>query len=69
MIHYDFEKENYKVCPVCGKTIDYHVDGFIHYEKENIWICRDHTTKETERALGRSLTKDEKNWVEHNINY
>ena len=37
--------------------------------KKIYWICRDHTTKETERALGRPLTKDEKNWVEHTINY
>ena len=67
--NYDYNKENYKVCPVCGTTIDYHIHGFIHYWKENVWICRDHTTEETEEALGRKLTENEKNWFEHNINY
>ena len=57
---YDYNKENFKVCPVCGKTIDYHIDGFIRYKKENLWVCRDHTIKETELALGRTLTKKER---------
>jgi len=43
---YDYEKENLKICPVCNKTIDYHIDGFYHDEVLNIWICRDHTLKE-----------------------
>jgi hypothetical protein len=63
---YDHNKENYKVCPVCGKIIDYHIHGFIRYIKENIWICRDHTTRETEQALGRLLTKKERRWIEYN---
>lgn len=61
--NYDYNKENNKKCPVCGITIDYHVDGFIHYEEENIWIHREHTVEETEKALNRLLTAMEKAWV------
>ena len=61
---YDLEKENNKKCPVCMKTIDYHVDGFIHYEAENVWVHRDHTVEETEKALKRPLTEMERAWVE-----
>ncbi len=50
---YDYEKENNKKCPVCGQIIDYHIAGFIHYEKENVWIHREHTAAETEKALQR----------------
>lgn len=60
---YDFNKENNKKCPVCGEIIDYHVDGFIHYEEENIWIHREHSVEETEEALNRPLTAMEKAWV------
>jgi uncharacterized C2H2 Zn-finger protein len=66
---YDHDKENYKACPVCGKIIDYHIHGFIRYTKENVWLCRDHTTNETEQALGRMLTKKEREWVEDGISY
>ena len=61
--HYDFEKENNKKCPVCEKIIDYHVDGFIHYEAENVWVHREHTVEETEKALTRPLTEMEKAWI------
>jgi len=60
---YDFEKENNKKCPVCGEIIDYHVDGFIHYEAENEWVHREHSVKETEKALKRPLTEMERAWV------
>jgi hypothetical protein len=60
---YDLEKENYKKCPVCGEIIDYHVDGFIHYKDENVWIHREHTVEETEKALNRPLTDMEKAWI------
>src|SRR6266571_1093187 len=46
---YDYEKENYKKCPVCEKVIDYQVDGFIRYKDENVWIHREHTVEETEK--------------------
>jgi hypothetical protein len=65
---YDHNKENHKVCPVCGKIIDYHIHGFIRYVKENLWLCRDHTIKETEQALGRLLTKKEREWIDYTIN-
>ncbi len=61
--HYDYEKENNKKCPVCGKTINYHIDGFIRYKAENVWVHRDHTVEETEKALKRPLTDMEKAWV------
>lgn len=60
---YDYEKENNKKCPVCGKLIDYHVDGFIRYKDENVWIHRDHSVEETEKALKRPLTDREKAWI------
>lgn len=66
---YDYEKENYKICPVCKKVIDYHIHGFIHYEKENVWVCRDHTIAETTTALGKFLTKNEKKWILHQFIY
>lgn len=44
--NYDFEKENYKPCPVCGKVIDYHFDGFYYDSVLNVWICRDHPLAE-----------------------
>lgn len=50
-MNYDYEKENYKTCPVCGKTIDYHVDGFYHDKVLNVWICRDHKLKEIEQHI------------------
>ena len=62
---YDYEEENNKKCPVCGEIIDYHVDGFIHYEKENVWIHREHTAEETEKALNRPLTDHERAWIEY----
>jgi len=62
---YDLEKENYKKCPVCGKIIDYHINGFIHYEKENVWIHADHSASETEKALKRPLTGLERAWIEY----
>src|SRR6516162_9976233 len=46
---YDYEKENNKTCPVCSRTIDYHVEGFISYEDGRVWIHRDHTVEETEK--------------------
>lgn len=61
--NYDLEKENNKKCPVCGKIIDYHIDGFIHYENENVWIHAGHTVEETEKALNRKLTEHEKAWI------
>ena len=30
---YDYEKENYKTCPVCKKVIDYHIHGFYPRQK------------------------------------
>lgn len=62
--NYDYEKENYKECPVCHVTIDYHVTGYIHYEAENIWVHRDHNIEETEKGLGRKLSEMEKLWIE-----
>ena|SRR5207302_10476787 len=62
---YDYNKENNKKCPVCGITIDYHVDGFIRYKAENIWIHREHTVEETEEALKRPLTAMEKAWINY----
>ena len=59
---YDFNAENNKVCPVCKETIDYHVDGFVHYQGENIWIHGGHTADEAEEALGRRLTVYERWW-------
>jgi hypothetical protein len=67
MINYDYNKENFKKCLVCRKIIDYRVIGFIRYRKENVWICRDHTINETVVALGRMLTKKERNWIVHTI--
>ena len=43
MTEYDYNSENYKTCPICDKTINYHVDGFYHEEHLNVWICRHHT--------------------------
>ena len=60
---YDYEKENYKNCPVCNKVIDYHICGFISYP-ENKWVCRDHTSKETSVSLGRELTEKEILWCD-----
>jgi len=56
-LNYDYEKENFKLCPVCGKTIDYHVDGFYHDQVLNIWICRDHKLEEINKII---QLKDEK---------
>lgn len=39
---YDYNKENLKVCPICGHVIDYHIDGFYHDTILNVWICRRH---------------------------
>lgn len=50
-MNYDYEKENHKTCPVCGKTIDYHVDGFYHDKVLNVWICRDHKLSEIEQHI------------------
>src|SRR5690349_21631285 len=61
--NYDLEKENNKKCPVCGEIVDYHVDGFIHYEAENVWVPREHTVEETEKALKRPLPDMEAAWV------
>src|SRR5689334_12492001 len=62
---HDWEKENYTPCPVCGKTIDYHTDGFISYADETIWVHGDHTAQETEKALNRPLTELERAWIEY----
>jgi len=62
-MNYDYERENHKACPVCGVAIDYHRDGFIHYERENAWVHRDHTVAETETGLGRRLNVREICWV------
>jgi hypothetical protein len=43
---YSYSKENFKICPVCNKTIDYRIHGFYHDKVLNIWICRDHTLEE-----------------------
>lgn len=48
---YDYEKENNKVCPVCGHVIDYHVDGFMHDKVLNVWICRDHKGEEINKSI------------------
>lgn len=65
----DYEKENNKKCPVCMKPVNYHFDGFISYFENGVclWIHRDHTVKETEKALKRPLTKKEKNWILHDV--
>lgn len=62
---YDYEKENNKKCPVCGKIINYHIDGLIHYKAENVWVHRDHTAEEAEKALKRPLTEMERAWIEY----
>ena len=54
---YDYEKENYKTCPVCEIEIDYHVAGFYHDTILNVWICRDHKLQEIEQHI---KLKDEK---------
>jgi hypothetical protein len=51
-VDYDFEKENFKTCPVCLKVIDYHVDGFFHDKVLNIWICRDHSLADILKVIG-----------------
>lgn len=51
MMNYNYEKENFKICPVCGKTIDYHIDGFYHDQVLNVWICRDHTLLEISQHI------------------
>jgi hypothetical protein len=61
---YDYEKENNKVCPVCKKTIDYHVDGFNRIKPENLWYCREHTAKEIQKTLKRHLTLSEIKWID-----
>ena len=63
-LKYDYEKENFKVCPVCGVAIDYHVDGFNHIEPENLWYHRDHTSKGVQATLKRKLTKKEIRWID-----
>ena len=42
---HNYNKENYKKCPICRKTIDYHTCGFYHDEIQNIWICACHGPK------------------------
>ncbi len=61
---YDYNKENLKVCPVCGKTIDYHVDGFNHIEPEDLWYHRDHSSNEVQATLKRKLSKKEIRWID-----
>jgi hypothetical protein len=51
-LSYDYEKENFKTCPVCLKVIDYHVDGFFHDKVLNIWICRDHSLADILKVIG-----------------
>lgn len=57
MKNYDYEKENFKNCPVCSKTIDYHFDGFYHDQVLNVWICRDHKLEDINKCI---KLKDEK---------
>jgi hypothetical protein len=64
---YDYEKENYKICPVCGKTIDYHICGFNHINRENCWYCRDHKSEAVQKTLKRKLTKKEIRWIDEGV--
>ena len=57
---YDYEKENFKTCPVCQTTIDYHIHGFYHDEDTNEWICRDHIPEIRERVAKKP--QPEFNW-------
>ena len=48
---YDYNKENFKNCPVCPKVINYHIDGFYNDEILNKWICREHKLKEILKVI------------------
>ena len=50
-MNYDYEKENFKKCPVCGNEIDYHTKGFYHDQVLNVWICRKHKLEEIEQHI------------------
>ena len=49
--NYDYEKENHKKCPICGKVIDYRTMGYYHDQIQNVWICCNHKLKEIQSKL------------------
>ena len=57
---YDYEAENFKTCPVCQTTIDYHIHGFHHDQEKNEWICRDHVAEI--REIVARTPQPEYNW-------